>query len=155
MPHTAFVVRLAFLLMGMYSAQAQLRIVQYNTAGDARAGMSTILAAIGAESVNGAVKPPDALALEEQTSSATTQAIVDILNSLYGAGTYARSTVQGGTNGGGRPGLVYNTQTVQLIATTTASTLSTSGAARQTMRYELRPVGYDAAADFYMYVSHY
>lgn len=143
-----------FLACG--SLFAQLRIVDYNTAGDARAGMATILAALGAETINGVSKAPDVFALEEQTSSATTtQAIVDLLNGIYGAGTYARATVDGGTTGAGRPGLIYNVQTVQLIATTTASTTGGSGAARQTMRYELRPVGYDATADFYVYVSHY
>jgi endonuclease/exonuclease/phosphatase family metal-dependent hydrolase len=148
------------LLLGLWllplAAWGQLRIVDYNTAADVRAGTSTIVAAIGAESVNGIVKPPDVFTLQEQVSSATTtQAFVNVLNSIYGAGTYARATLDGGTTGGGHPGLIYNTQTVTLVAQTTASTTSTSGAARQTMRYELRPAGYDDTADFYVYVSHY
>lgn len=146
----------AFLILTAGVASAQLRIVDYNTAGDARAGMNTVLAALGAESVNGVSKAPDVFALQEQDSSAsTTQDLVNLLNGIYGAGTYARATMDGGTSGAGRPGLIYNVQTVQLVATTTASTVSTAGAARQTMRYELRPVGYDETADFYVYVSHY
>jgi endonuclease/exonuclease/phosphatase family metal-dependent hydrolase len=137
-------------------ASAQIRVVDYNTGGAARQGLGTIFAAMGAESVNGIAKAPDILALQEQESSAsTTQNIVDILNGIYGAGVYARATLDGGTSGAGRPGLVFNSQTVQLIAETTASTLSETGAQRQTLRYQLRPVGYDSAADFFVYSSHY
>jgi hypothetical protein len=138
------------------AAHAQLRIVDYNTAGGPRAGMGTILQAIGDEQASGIVKQIDVLSLQEQNSSATTtQSIVNILNGIYGPGTYSRATLDGGTTGAGRPGLIYNTQTVQLIEQTTASTTSSSGAARQTMRYRLRPLGYDVAADFYLYSSHY
>ena len=146
----------ALVLSAPRSASAQLRVVDYNTAGDARDGLGNVLAAIGAESADGIVRPIDVLALEEQDSSATTtQAIVSLLNAKYGAGTYARSTVDGGTTGAGRPGLIYRVGSVQLVATTTASTTSTSGAARQTMRYQLRPVGYTSSADLYLYASHY
>ncbi len=146
---------LIFLFFGG-ALHAQLRVVDYNTAGAARDGMSTLLAAFGAESLNGVSKAPDVFTLEEQKST-TTAEIVSLLNGIYGAGTYARSTISGAETGTtGKPGLIYNTQTVQLIATTTASTLNgASGAARQTMRYELRPVGYEETADFYVYVSHY
>src|SRR4051812_38117883 len=137
------------------SAQAQLRVVQYNTAGAARTGLADILQAIGAENVNGIAKPIDVLALEEQVSSATTtQAIVDVLNAIFGSGAYARATLDGDTTGGGRPGLIYRTSSVELIGQTTASTASSTGGPRQTMRYELRPKGYDASAEFYVYVSH-
>ncbi len=34
-------------------------------------------------------------------------------------------------------------------------TLSTNGGVRQNLRYRLRPAGYDSAADFYLYNSHY
>ncbi len=150
-----FLIVYALVVLAMPSF-AQLRIVDYNTAGDARTGLATVLSAIGDESVAGISRKIDMLALEEQDSSATTtQAIVTLLNNKYGAGVYARATLDGGTTGAGRPGLIYNTQTVQLIATTTASTLSSDGAARQTMRYQVRPVGYTATADFYVYASHY
>lgn len=145
-----------FSLLFSFSATAQLRIVDYNTGGAARPSLSTVLAAMGAESVNGIAKAPDVFTLQEQGSSATTtQAIVEMLNDLYGTGTYSRATEDGGTSGGGRVGLIFNSRTTQLIAQTDASTVSTSGAARETQRYQLRPVGYDSAADFYVYASHY
>jgi len=146
----------AFLLLGIPAGYGQLRIVDYNTAGDARPSINTILAAIGAESVNGIVKQPDVFALEEQDSSAsTTQDIVNILNTIYGAGTYARTTLDVGTTGAGRPTMIYNTKTVQLIGQQAVGTTSTSGAARQTFRAQFRPLGYTSTADFYVYASHY
>jgi hypothetical protein len=72
-------------------AHAQLRVVTYNTTGGPNAGLATVLEAIGQEIVNGFAKPIDVLAVQEQTSSATTtQAIVDLLNAIYGPETYAR-----------------------------------------------------------------
>jgi hypothetical protein len=135
---------------------AQLRIVDYNTTDGPRAGLSTVLQAIGEEAVNGFAKPIDVLSLQEQSSSATTtQAIVDLLNGYYGAGTYARATLDGGTNGAGRPGLIYNTNTVELVEQIAFGTLSTSAQARQTLRYRLRPVDYGDEAVFYVYSNHY
>jgi hypothetical protein len=148
---------------------AQLRIVTYNTATaqnpgtqTARPSTATVLSAIGAEIVGGIAKPIDVLLLQEQfTMQATTQSFVDMLNGIYGAGVYARSALNGLTSDGlrraGAPGLVYNTQTVQLIEEVMFGNVgtSTSQQPRSTMRYKLRPVGYDASADFYAYNSHY
>lgn len=145
-------------------ADAQLRIVSYNTAtsGDndaptnPRAGMSTILEAIGNESNGGIAKPIDVLLLQEQDSSAsTTQSIVNLLNGIYGSGTYARATLDGGTFGAGSPGMIYNTDSIQLLQQTTVGSLSGNGAARQGLRYRVRPVGYDSSADFFLYNNHY
>ena len=47
-------------------AWVQLRVFDYNTGEAARAGIDTILAAVGAESLNGVSKAPDILTLEEQ-----------------------------------------------------------------------------------------
>jgi len=156
---------------------AQLRIVSYNTATaapdngvqTARTGTETVLAAIGAESVGGIAKPIDVLLLQEQFAMATsTQSFVDVLNDIYdpvNRTMYARSTINGFasadflspplTGAGGRPGLVYNTQTVSLIDELAFGTANGSNQARQTLRYQLRPVGYDASADFYVYNDHY
>ena len=143
---------------------AQLRIVTYNTAthGDGqtpatpRIGMNTILEAIGNESTGGIAKPIDILLLQEQESSASsTQSFVNILNGIYGPGTYSRATVNGGSWGAGSPGMVYNTESVQLVQQTTIGTLSNSGNVRQGLRYRMRPVGYDSSADFYVYNNHY
>ncbi len=71
-------------------AIAQLRVVSYNTAaGGPNPGLATVLEAIGNDTKNGIAKPIDVLALQEQASwSTTTQQIVDILNGIYGTGTY-------------------------------------------------------------------
>ena len=151
-------------------AGAQLRVVTYNTAianttldiYTARAGMDVVLEAIGDELVGGIAKPIDVLLLQEQQSmSLSTQSIVDLLNGIYGAGTYARSSIDGiksnPNNSGGVPGLIYNTQTVELIQETQFGSVGTGEfeQPRATLRYQLRPVGYDSSADFYAYNSHY
>jgi hypothetical protein len=144
--------------------------VTYNTATadppsvtTARPGVDIILESIGEESRKGIAKPVDVLLLQEQYTMATsTQSIVDILNGIYGTAEnpkpYARGTLNGATLDslarGGRPGIVYNTQTVQLVQETSFGTISVSAQPRATLRYRLRPVGYDASADFYAYNSH-
>lgn len=159
------------LLLGWASVcHAQLRIVDYNlgewnaaraeaTESDPLKGeghLSDVLQAIGLQSVGGIAKPADVYALQEQTSpTTTTQAILDVLNGLYGAGTYARGSLVVGSTGAGQPGIIYRTSTVQLLEEAATGTLSSTGAARQGTRYKLRPVGYEASADFYLYVNHF
>jgi len=146
-------------------ATAQLRIVTYNTANGSfdgndifpRSGMDVVLEAIGTELTGGIARPIDALILQEQANPATsTQAFVDLLNGIYGAGTYARSTVfSGPTFDALHQALVYNTQSLSLIGETVFGQTGTGKAARQTARFQLRPVGYDSLADFYVYDDHY
>jgi hypothetical protein len=147
-------------------ASAQLRIVTYNTTsgfpGDelARPEAAIVLQAIGQQSVNGIAKPIDVLLLQEQFDPATsTQSFVDMLNGIYGPGVYARSVLKGLTSDplgrAGAPALVYNTQTVQLISEARIGTVNGSNQARSSMRYQLRPLGYGPAADFYAYNDHY
>ena len=162
--HGSSVLFLGTVFLLAASACGQLRIVSFNTANNGdngsnispRAGMDVVLEAIGDELVNGIARPIDILALQEQRSAAsTTQQIVDLLNGIYGAGTYDRGTVNPNTFGGGRVGVIYNTQTVELLGQTPVSNTSSNGAARQPMRYQFRPVGYGAQADFYVYSNHY
>ncbi|MCI0333058.1 MAG: hypothetical protein L0228_07535, partial [Planctomycetes bacterium] len=153
-------------------AQAQLRIVSYNTATGnvspgvqtARAGSDIVLTAIGEESINGIARPIDVLLLQEQFSNAvSTQSFVDLLNGIYGTVAtptpYARGSLNAATSApdgqAGGPTIVYNTQTVELIAENRFGTVNGSNQARSTMRYQLRPVGYGATADFYAYNDHY
>ena len=148
------------LLASAGQASAQLRVVTYNTANSSglpRDGVGTVLSALGDQAKAGFARPIDILTMQEQADVATTtQAYVDLLNGLYGAGTYARGTVDGATSGGGRPGVVYNTQSVQLISEIEVNAVnSSSGAARATLRYQFRPVGYTSSADFYLYSSHF
>jgi len=136
-----------------------------------------VLEGMGEEIINGdPAQPIDILALEETTSNATTvQPIVDALNAFYafysnGAG-YAMSpyqaTQEGGTNntgfGNGPNAMVYNTNTVQLIASVGVGTPTGSiggggnGEYRQVVRYEFAPAGVAPGTnnEFYIYVSHY
>lgn len=149
------------------AALAQLRIVSYNTANGSftgnqttpRSGMDIVLEAIGNESINGIAKPIDALVLQEQASlGVSTQGFVDILNDIYGAGTYARGNVLNGPSFSTiHQTLVYNTNTLQLISEQAFGSPigGLNQAERQPIRYEMRPVGYDSSSDFYIYNSHY
>jgi hypothetical protein len=136
-----------------------------------------VLEGIGEEVLaDGVAQPIDILALEETSSNPQTVApIVAGLNSFYSVNNplasnmYAMSAYQatnsGGTNDGNGPNaLVYNTFTVQLLASVpvdppggAASLGSTYGEYREVMRYEFAPAGMTPAAsnEFYMYVSHY
>src|SRR3954469_11939603 len=166
------------------NSEGQLRVVTYNTDGAAFISSSvtgngptdrvdTILKAIGEEIGNdgqghsdGIAKPIDLLMLQEQNlpaagaggnpqnASPTTQTILSMLNTAYaGQGvTYAMSNRTGTSDGAGTQTLIYRAQTVQLIADTAFGYV---GQDRQTARFQLRPVGYTSAADFYVYNSHY
>jgi len=136
------------------------RIVSYNIAsssGAPRTGLDTILQGISNEHVNGRTEQLDAIALQEVESQATTtQDVANLLNAIYGAGVYKAGTVNGASTGSGTQGLVYNSQTLQLVGTeVTIGTATTTGQPRQALRYKLHPVGYPSTADFYLYDSHY
>lgn len=154
---------LVTLVAGTRPAVAQLRIVDWNSATDtnpagdvARAGTSTVLQAIGIDSRNGIQRPIDILTLQEVDAGMSgADSILGILNGLYGAGTYARSTVVGGSTDGTTQAVIYNTHTVSLVSQTAVGTASTSGAARAPTRYEFQPTGYDSNSNFYLYSSHY
>ncbi len=156
-------------LRRMFNGTTELRVAAYNIAADIysqgitsspQPAMETILEGIGAESVNGVSEPVSILALEETSGNAQTVApIVTQLNAHYGAGVYAYSTYQptstGTTDGNGPNAMVYDTQTVTLIASVGIGNPDPAGAPRQPVRYEFRPVGGSKADDFYVYVSHY
>ncbi len=131
---------------------AQIRVVSFNTLGGVRTGSQAVMAALGDESVNGIAKAPDVFSLQEQSSS-TTSSYLGLLNSIYGPGTYASTTLFGA--GDTTQSFIYNTQTVQLISQKLVGTSSGSGMPRQALRAEFRPMGYDDSADFYVYASHF
>jgi hypothetical protein len=146
------------LCCGWVPVSGQLRVVSYNTQGGPNAKLENVLQAIGEENVAGIARPIDLLLLQEQAAPVTTtQAIVNLLDSIYGAGSYARSQVPGGPSYSSmRQSLIYNTQTVSLLEDLALfSAGSSTRQPRQTMRYKVRPAGYDTAADFYIYNSHY
>lgn len=142
-----------------------------NNPGNVQAG--GVLEGIGEEMVgNDPAQPLDILALQETTSNPVTVApIVSGLNTFYNSpGMYTNSTYQateaGGdvADGNGPNALVYNTQTVQLLASVpvdppggTGYLGASSGEYREVMRYEFAPAGFVPAPanEFYIYVSHY
>lgn len=144
------------------AALAQLRIVTYNVnASDAaltspRPGIETILAAINASAKGGFTRPIDVLVLQEANTVGTTGGqFAGILNTISGGTGYAHSQLNGDTAGSGRPICIYNTATVRMTDERTIGVVSTTGQPRQTLRYQFEPVGYDAAAGFTLYASHY
>src|SRR5580658_3232958 len=119
-----------------------------------------VLEGIGEEIINGdPAQPIDVLALEETTSNtASVLPIVNGLNAFYAYYTnpagYAMSTTQAAwccgtpTSGGGPNAMVYNTNTLQLLASVRVDPAggsnqlgSTSGEYREVMRYEFAPTG--------------
>ncbi len=159
---------------------AQIRIASYNLEADISTGQSfnpgtdSVLQAIGTESwTGGFAHQLDIIGLEEtsdtQSNAVTTNALLTRLNQIYPAGTYAKSATTGQISGSiitgnGPSSILYNTNTLQLIATVGVGSVSGgqlgSGSTqfpRQEMRYEFRPVGYGSlsTADFYVYVGHY
>lgn len=133
-------------------------MVTYNTLRGPNAGLDTVLTAIGEERVNGFAKPIDVLLLQEQDEPfTTTQAIVNQLNAIYGAGTYRRTTVVTGPSFSSlRQSLIYRADTVQLVEERVIGPGGTSPLPpRQALRTRLRPVGYDESADFYVYNNHF
>lgn len=144
----------ALIMCSAGVCHAQLRIVSYNTARACRDGMSDVLRGIADERRTGVTRPIDVISLQEQDASLTvTQAVADTLNAIYGPGLYARSTLVGA--GDTTQSIVYNTATVQMVAQARVGSTSSNGAARQPMRFRLRPLGYTASADFYLYAHHY
>jgi len=133
-----------------------------------------VLEGIGEEIVNGNAQPIDVLALQETTSnSITVTPIVNALNTFYAVPSmYSNSSYQAtqyfsktnNGNGNGPNAIVFNTRTVQLLASApvdpsggSGNLGSSSGEYREVMRYKFAPAGITATATntFYIYVSHY
>jgi hypothetical protein len=150
-------------------APAQLRVVTYNTSDGnlgsttnpfavgttRRSAVTTVLQAIGTESVGGIARPLDVLLIQESRGAASSgQTFVDILNGIYGAGTYARGTVDGTSDGAGTHTFVYRAATVDLVGELAFGTIGGTGPVRQPVRHHIRPDGY-SAADLYLYNAHW
>jgi hypothetical protein len=135
---------------------AQIRVVNYNVLEAVRPGMTTIFTAIGGSARAGFSKAPDIVLLQESQSAQTTaRDFAAMLNGIYGAGTFTNGNLTGSSEGSGGPSVVYRAASVTLVSELQVNNTSTSGAARSTLRYQFRPVGYDSAADFYVYNSHF
>ena len=175
-----FIACLSCLLFSA-SANAQLRIVTYNTntfdteVGSSnirtvRAGADIVLEAIGEEIVNGITRPADIILLQEQQQpDTTTQDLLVRINSIYQSQgiTYARGFEVGNTTTGSgfgtpnageiRQGVIYRTDTVQLISEDSFGDLSGGliSQPRETLLHQFRPVGFSADADLFIFNSHF
>jgi hypothetical protein len=167
----------------MGAAQGKtLRVVSYNSECADQASdnnitgsthsLPTVLQGTGLHHLGTNAQPIDVLGLEELRSTTLSNIVVQ-LNSIYGAGTYAFDPTADPNTGGGPDGLIYRTNTVQVVSARALRTGQTvllqsngtyatayspgggvNGVTRAPMVYQLRPVGYGSNNDFYMYVSH-
>jgi hypothetical protein len=156
----------AAVVVPVAAARAQIRIVSYNTEtafnanGTPNPGLQNVLAGIGTENFSGIAKRADLLCLTEQdnnTGTSTLQILAQ-MNTLYGAGTYAKGNLISGSTfnpNNDSSALIYDTTKFTLVAEKLVGTPSTSGMPRQEIRYQLRPIGYTSSSDFYVYVGHY
>jgi hypothetical protein len=146
------------LLIGTWNVD----IADTNGANENPGGFQTVLAAMSQESSYANPQAPDILTITETRSNSNFGSIADTdwvtqqMNAVYGPGMYSHGTLNGNSTGGGTEGVIYSTQTVQLLQEIGVGHVSTSGQPRQELRYLFRPVGYDdGSADFYVYVGHY
>jgi endonuclease/exonuclease/phosphatase family metal-dependent hydrolase len=170
--------RYRMLLLAVFPSVAHavdVRIVTYNTQDDVSpptpAGaipyLATTLEGIGQQKYagDGILQLPDIIALQETTSNSTTVApLVSDLNtyygksSLYAYSSYQATTSDGTTDGGGPNGLIYNSTTINLIASVGVGTpnSSTNGEFRQVVRYEFQPLVDKGTSNgiFYVYDTH-
>lgn len=161
--HLAIVVLVLAAFAWPTAARAQLRIATYNVNNSdpsdfgPRPGMDAVLRGLNASAKGGFARAVDVMILGEADSVTTTgTAYAALLNSITSGTGYLRATVDAGSTGSGRPIAVYNSAVVSLVGEKRIGSLTgTASQPRQTMRYQFRPVGYDAAADFYVYASHF
>jgi PKD repeat protein len=173
------------LCVGLVASLAEgttLRIVSYNIdcadqgsdnniTGSSHS-VPTVIRAIGLHHIGANAQPVDVLGLEELTSTSLSNLVVQ-LNNIYGAGTCAFDPTADPNTGGGPDGLIYRTNTVQVVSARALRTGQTvllqsngtytaahspcggvNGVVRAPMVYRLRPVGAGTNNDFYIYVSH-
>ena len=164
------------------AASRTLRIVSYNidcadqssdnNITGATHSLPTVVQAIGLHHIGTNAQPVDVMSCEELQTT-TLANFVTQLNAIYGAGTYAFDPTADNTTGGGTDGLIYRTNTVQVVSARSLRTGQTvllqsngtyiaahspgggvNGVTRAPMVYQLRPIGFGSTSDFYMYVSH-
>ena len=163
------------------SVHGQLRIVTYNTntfdtevgasnIRTVRAGGDIVIEAIGEEVVNGIARPADIILLQEQQQpDTTTQDFLNRINSIYQSQgiTYARGFEVGNTttsSGFGTPssgeirqGVIYRTDTVELISEDSFGDLSGGliSQPRETLLHQFRPIGFGSNSDLYIFNAHF
>jgi hypothetical protein len=159
-----------------------LRIVSYNidcadrgsdgNITNSMHSLPTVVQAIGLHHLGTNAQPVDVMSCDELNSTTLSNFVVQ-LNLIYGAGTYTYDRTTDPNTGGGPDGIIYRTNTVQVVLARALPTGQTvllqsngtylaahspgggvNGVTRAPMLYRLRPVGYGSNDDFYFYVSH-
>jgi hypothetical protein len=159
-----------------------LRIVSYNidcsdqssdgNITNATHSLPMVVQAIGLHHLGTNAQPVDVMSCEELNSTTLSNFVVQ-LNLVYGAGTYAYDQTADPNTGGGPDGIIYRTNSVQVVSARALPYGQTvllqsngiyisanspghgvNGVVRAPMVYQLRPVGYGSNDDFYFYVSH-
>ena len=173
---------LKFGLCASDALGATLRIVSYNIDCEDRGSdgnitnsmhsLPTVVQAIGLHHLGTNAQPFDVMSCEELLSTTLSNFVVQ-LNLIYGAGTYTYDKTADPNTGGGPDGIIYKTNTIQVVSAralktgqtvllqsngtyTTASSPGggVNGVTRAPMVYQLRPIGFGTTNDFYFYVSH-
>jgi PKD repeat protein len=161
---------------------ATLRIVSYNidcsdqdsdhNITGPQHSLPTVIQGIGLHHLGTNAQRADILNVEELNSTTLSNFTVALTN-IYGYGTYTYDPTVDTNTGGGPDGLIYNTQTIQVISGRCLRTGETvllesngayvsahspgggnNGVTRGPLSYHLRPIGFGTNADFYMYISH-
>ena len=166
----------------MTASGKTLRIVSYNIDCEDQSSdgnitnsfhsLPTVVKGIGLHHLGTNAQPVDMMSCEELNSTTLSNFCVQ-LNAIYGAGTYAYDFTTDTNTGGGPDGLIYRTNSVQVVSARclpdgdnvllqSGGTYATAhnvadgvnGVTRSPMCYQIRPLGFDTNCDFYFYVSH-
>jgi hypothetical protein len=168
------------LMLAVFTGGASarmLRIVSYNidcedqssdgNITNAYHSLPTVVEAIGLHHLGTNAQPADVMSCEELNSTTLSNFCVQ-LNAYYGAGTYTYDTTVDTNTGGGPDGIIYRTNSVQVVSArclpdgdtvlllsggtyTAAHNVAggVNGVPRSPMCYQLRPLGYGTNYDFY------
>ena len=176
-PRAVVALALTFSLARAGFSASEFRVATYNLDSDTsdfagvdqQTNLEAVLEGINSYHLNDNGTPAahnlDILAVEELKNSlggaqaSSLSSIVANLNATYGAGVYAADSATDPTTGNnsvgnGPSGIVYNTQTLQVVSAISLGTPSSSGEARAPMEYQMHPIGFSNAANFYIIVSH-
>jgi len=173
---------LAIMICAGSASGKILRIVSYNidcsdqdsdgNITNSFHSLPTVVQAIGLHHLGTNVQPADLMSCEELNSTTLSNFCVQ-LNAIYGAGTYTYDKTTDTNSGGGPDGLIYRTNSVQIVSArclpdgdtvllqssgiyTTAHNVAggVNGPDRSPMCYQIRPLGFGTNCDFYFYVCH-
>ncbi len=178
----ALIIAAAIICFAAAALGKTLRIVSYNIDCEDQSSdgnitnsyhsLPTVVQAIGLHHLGTNAQPMDVMSCEELNSTTLSNFCVQ-LNNIYGAGTYTYDKTTDPNSGGGPDGIIYRTNTVQVVSARALPDGQTvllqssgtyvsahspgggvNGVARAPMVYQLRPVGFGTNNDFYFYVCH-